>query len=117
MPETIDAYTKNDYLEALRKCEPIADHEMRLFRAHYSADDQTATATELAQAVGYKNYSGVNLQYGRFAGRLCEAFNRDLPTKLEILLTFKKPDRAKNGHWRFVMRQQVVEAARDLGWL
>jgi len=110
---SIDELTANDYKQAFLALHPLGDHEIALLKAHFSAPDFTTTASELAAAVGYPNWSSANLHYGKLAGRVCEELGYDLPLKLHILVTDYRPE---GGHWHLVLRAQVVEALRELGW-
>lgn len=72
------------------------------------------TATELARAAGYTSYSVANVQYGKFARRLCEflGFHPDVgksgsPTQTYVLAQSSK---LRGDDWRWTMHPVVVEA-------
>ena len=50
-----------------------------MLRAHLKAVDQRITATELAKAAGYANYSAANLQYGLLGAMLFAEMPIELP--------------------------------------
>ena len=61
------------YVEALR--EALAESPAKLeelLRVHYEAPRHVRTYSQLAAAVGYKNYGGVSLQYGRLARKVAD---------------------------------------------
>jgi hypothetical protein len=95
-----------------------------MLRAQYRAPSHTITATQLAQAAGYKNYNAANLHYGTM-GRL-----------IALQLSFS-PDKRKDGterwwkalsyeadgdddtadaHFKFVMRPELVSALQQMRW-
>ena len=43
----------------------MTDKQFRMLRHHYLSPEGSATQRQLAIAVGYANYGGANLQYGR----------------------------------------------------
>lgn len=81
---------------------------------HFHARDYEATATELAQVAGYKNYSAANLHYGKLARRVCEALefyppvgNSGDPTFTYVLAKSRKlPDE----DWLWTLHPVVVQA-------
>ncbi len=73
------------------------------------------TATQLADAVGFKSYDAVNLQYGTFADKLCKHLSRDPKTRLSILVVFAKEGADRAEHWKLILRPPVVEALHELG--
>ena len=48
----------------------VPNKHIELLRAHLEAPRHTATASQLAKAVGYENYRAVNVQDGTFAHRV-----------------------------------------------
>src|SRR5262249_50908418 len=74
--------------------------ESALLRAHYAAPDHTATWSQLASAVGYANFTAVNLQYGKLA------------TRVAAQLRIGKPPR---GFWLYVLARWAAEPDPDSG--
>jgi hypothetical protein len=63
-----------DYVAALRQVEPrMSDVQRAFLVAHYRSPDRTATATELAYAVGALAFQTTNMQYGKLAGLVMAA--------------------------------------------
>src|SRR5262249_47630143 len=59
-------------LKELEKSGEPSDRVRRFLSAHVSAPKRRITARELARAAGYRNYGGINLQYGLLAHRIRE---------------------------------------------
>ena len=62
--------TVAEFKRALLSVSPLADNHLEILRVHYQAPDHTVTATQIAEALGYKNWGGANLQYGILAAIL-----------------------------------------------
>ena len=112
----------NHYVAAFRKIIPsLSDGHFAMLKAHYCAPHRSLTATELAKAAGYANYSAANLQYG-FVGKLLW---EELPTKLPIgsdgnpIYTFalaeSSDQTAPDDQWVWRMRPEVAAALLELG--
>jgi hypothetical protein len=108
-----------DYRRALAELESeLPESHISLLKAHYSSPDHTATATELAAAVNFQSYSGVNLQYGLLGERLREklGFRGDEQSSY-VIASFVEPGTAGNAEWQLVMHAQLARALEDLGWV
>lgn len=92
-----------------------------MLRAHYNAEDQTISTTDLAKAAGYATYNSVNLQYGSVGFTL----NEELPIKLlcradgtpiatTALAEPVDPSGAEK-HWAWKLRPGVAHAIEELG--
>ena len=110
------------YVDAFRKLLPsLSDGHRAMLRAHYRAPSRCLTATQLADAAPYENYSAANLQYGMVGRMLWE----ELPTKLPIgtdgqpIYTFaiaEEGDRNRTeDQWVWRMRAEIAEALKQLG--
>src|SRR4051794_11096865 len=71
---TADIPTAEEY----RKAFAAVRHQMTvsqllLLQRHYAAPGRATTARRLAEAVGFQDWRGVNLQYGTLAKRACDA--------------------------------------------
>jgi hypothetical protein len=117
---TADAYASA--LTAVVK-EGVPDKHMELLRAHFEAPQHTATAQQLARAVGYKNYRSVDLQYGNLAHRVARRLGVLEPPSVDgqrawVFVLFRWADRVfdPNGNTRFVLRAPVIKALRRLGY-
>ena len=61
-------------LHAIRR--RMNQKQYEILRAQYSAPNRTATASQLAKAIGYLNFGGVNLQYGKLGRLLSDELGR-----------------------------------------
>ncbi|MFN8400070.1 MAG: hypothetical protein U0X74_08645 [Anaerolineales bacterium] len=93
----------------------LTPKQMAMLKAQYSAPRHTLTATQLANAAGYKNFKGANLQYGIIGTMLREALNYwdDDGQASYVLSYFEKPDEEE---WLIVMHKEVAQALRELKW-
>lgn len=112
--------TVSEYVTAFRAIEQrVDDGQRRLLREHHAAPARAISATRLAEAVGFENYSAVNLRYGLMAEALCKALGIHLEdnVRVGILVEFVDPGFAANEHFLWVMRPNVVAALEELGWV
>jgi hypothetical protein len=114
--------SKEQYVAAFSRCERAIKGRLKILLAHCTFPGQAATATQLAEAVGYPNHSAVNLNYGLLARRVCEEMGlraEDIggqPT--DWLVTFTDLDRTKGrAHVVLTLHDSVVDALKELGWV
>ena len=111
-----------EYVHAFQKIQTgLTDAQCAMLKAHYHADEQTLTATELAKAAGYATYSAANLQYGIVGFNL----NEELPIKLEtrangtpiatFALATAGEQKGSELHWTWKLRPGVAYAIEKLG--
>lgn len=118
-----------EYAEAFNRIAMSAGQEAML-QAHLDAPDHCITATQLADAAGYENWSAANLQYGLLGQKLAEEMNYNPPLRADgstiwtatIAGWDESPDHAKldramerredDEHFEWLMRPQVVEALK-----
>lgn len=114
-----DAATADDYRNAFLSMGAQLTRTRRdLLRVHYRFYRHQATMSQVAERMGWKSYSSANAQYGR----LGQLVGKQLGFKVKpggayssALCTFIEP--AEPGdHWLTIMRPQVAEALRQLGW-
>ena len=111
--------TVAEYVTAFRTIEPeITDNQRAMLLVHHAAPARTMSATRLAEAVGFENSNGVNLQYGLLADKIAHELAVDLTghVRVGILVEFVDAGHAANEHWLWVMRPNVAQALEDLGW-
>lgn len=128
---TIQFPTANDYKQAfLAISNQMTKSHKLMLKAHYHAPVQTITATELAQAAGYENYNGANLQYARIGELIANHLNH-LPPEREdngkpfwswmLASGYWKTLKGNKNHtqreWQWQLRPQVAQALEDLGWV
>jgi putative restriction endonuclease len=108
------------YVRALTDLEEdISVLDRELLFAHWSFPKHAATASELADATGVKNYRAVNLRYGRLGVRLRRELDFPVTQKREIpsyvISWFTRRD--GNGDWELHMHPQMAAALKQLGWV
>jgi hypothetical protein len=120
-----------EYAEAFDRLGKLNAGYEAMLDAHLNAPDHCITATQLAEAAGYENYSGANLHYGKLGQMLADELNYNPPTRddgsviwtatiagwdedaeLEKLVRAAER-REDDGHFEWIMRPQVVEALRS----
>ena len=110
--------TATQYAAALQRIHVgISLREWAFLHAHYRSPDHTATALDLALAVGFRNFRTTNYLYGRLAGKLEAAFKTTLPRShwgIGVMVIAK--GKSVIGHIRLEMRPQLVGALETLGW-
>lgn len=107
---------------ALQRVLPkISDGQRAMLRAHLKAPERRITATQLAAAAGYANYSAANLQYGRLGAMLFAEVPEDLPCRKDgspvMTCVIASGDDQRNmdeEQWVWKMRPHVEEALRGV---
>ncbi len=88
----------------------------RILEVHYRALDRQLTMTQIAEAVGWRSYSSANSHYGRLAKLVGDEIGFRHPScHLATLCTFVRPEE-KGDHWLIIMRPEVADALKSLGW-
>lgn len=112
--------TADDYTAALTAVvtEGVPEKHLELLRAHFEAPRHTATARQLARAVGYSNYNSVNLQYGTLAHRVASRLGVvEAPNDFWLFVLVNWAGSFDpSGDTRFVLRRPVIEALQRLGY-
>jgi hypothetical protein len=112
--------TLEDYVQAFGSVIPT-ESERLMLHAHLNAKDHTMTATELAQAAGYKDYEVANSIYGKLAKKIGDVVGL-MPRQIgdEVIYTFIIAEEGKKEggpqHWRWVMHPEVVQALKSLNF-
>lgn len=113
---SVAAYTTA--LMEMYNADAITEKQYDMLIEHYNAPNHTITASELAAAVGYKSYSGANLQYGLLGKNLRRYLNyQGDGQESYVLAHFHAPGTAGNEDWLFVMHPTVATALETLGWV
>jgi hypothetical protein len=89
-----------------------------LLRVLYRFYRHQATMSQIADKMGWKSFSSANAHYGRLGqlvgDQLGFEFKRGTAYS-SALCTFIKPQEPGD-HWLTIMRPQVAEALKQLGW-
>lgn len=115
---------EKDCYEAFCALAPHISHKhIEILRENYRAPDHTLTATQMADAVGYKNYRAACLQYGTLARKVMDRLGISGPThhgvNIEIFVDFVMPgDRGNEiGQILWVLRPEVARALERMKWI
>jgi len=109
----------DDYRQAFLALESQAqmtETRRKLLRVHYRFYHHQATMSQIAEAMGWKSFSSANVHYGRLAQLVGEEMGFQVDGAFSSALgTFVAPEEPGD-HWLIIMRPQVAEALRQLGW-
>jgi hypothetical protein len=94
----------------------ISDSQVTMLRAQYLAPQHAMTATELAEAAGYRSFHGANLQYGKMGQKLRASLHYTKPDGQAsyVLSYFIIPQPGCNDEWIFVLHPNVAQAIEEL---
>lgn len=104
-----------DFASAFLALPDIPVSYVRMLTTHSTVLNQDITASEMANAVGYKNFNAANLQYGKLGKLLANFLGIDVGENygVFVLATF-----AYDGHeWHWLMRPQVKHALSQVRWV
>ena len=113
-----DTATAEDFRNAFVALEEqITRTRRELLVVLYRFHGHQATMTQIAEKMGWKSFSSANAHYGRMALLV----GKQLGLRMEgaysnVLCTFIEPQEPGD-HWLTIMRPQVAEALRQLGWV
>ena len=71
------------FLRAFQILWPLPSHQLAMLTAHYEAPERILTATQLAAAAGWDDYSAANLHYGKLGFELANELEWSPPTGLD----------------------------------
>ena len=98
----------------LEFCSSAPDRHVAMLKAHYRAPGRKITATALAHAAGYSTYSAANVQYGKFAHRLCDSLHFSPPIgnsgKPTFTYVLASPSKLSSADWEWTMHDVVALA-------
>jgi hypothetical protein len=112
-----DTATAEDYQNSfIALGQQITRTRRQLLVTHYRFYRHQATMSQIAERMGWSSYSSANAHYGRLAQLVADQLGFQLNgARLNALCTFVEPQEPGD-HWLIIMRVQVVEALRQLGW-
>jgi hypothetical protein len=109
--------SSREFKLALARLTPTVGQK-KFLQEHYRSTGRVSTMSRLAEAADYKNYGGVNLQYGRLAKQIAKILRRPIPpTKVAILVDFIERQKISNKNWVVHMRPAFASALRSAGWV
>jgi len=113
--------TASEYRRAFRAIDARLTENQRAMLKYHLRRGSPVTATELAEHVGYKDWRGVNAQYGRI-GALLRKESHILASMAgqasHAFASFDKIPRKGGGYseWIWTLHDQAKEALNSLGW-
>ena len=113
------AITPQQFASALSQVS-LTEKQHAVLRAHYEAPHRALTVTMMAKAARYKNYGGINLQYGGLAKRLGDNLGVKTGQKkahLGFLCDFVEPKALTNSEWILIMRPEFAQGLHLAGLL
>ena len=79
-----DGVTSSDaFLRAFQILWPLPSHQLAMLKAHYDGPERILTATQLAAAAGWDDYSAANLHYDKLNFDLAMELEWTPPTGLD----------------------------------
>ena len=115
-PENASAEDFRRAFLALESQRQMTGTRRKLLRIHYRFYHHQATMSQFAEAMGWKSFSSANVHYGRLAQLVGEEMGFKIDGAYSnTLCTFISPQEPGD-HWLTIMRPQVAEALRQLGW-
>jgi len=106
--------TPEQYVDALRRVGDLSDNLVQMLRLHFHANNRTATADELAVAVGYTHRSVANSLYGRLGRQIGELLDFDPGSvRVDSIVLTTKPE----GRWLWTLRPEFASALQTIGWV
>ena len=112
-----------EYAEALGAVN-VNEWEVLMLKAHAAAPERQLTATEIARAAGYADYSAANMHYGKLARRVAEHLELTVPAREDgtpvwtCALAAEGTPNLEAGAPEFVwrMHEEVAAALEQMNW-
>ena len=101
------------YKQAFAAISDLPENYLSMLRFHYAQPARTTTATQMANAVRYKSFRGANRHYARLGELICDNLGWKPQMPLAVLVKFDE----WGAEIQWIMRPQVAEALRLLGWV
>jgi len=115
--------TKEQYKKALEVIkDSISENQMKMLKFHYESPNRTVTFRQLAEEVGFQDYGGANLWYGKLGKILGDEMAFEFPiseTRNEIFCAgsigtgITQP---KDDDFQFMMHHSLADALNELQW-
>lgn len=112
--------------KALQELGTPRGKQAKFLKAHARAKGRAMTMKRLAEEVGYRNWRGMNLQYGILAHNIGIAAGlqeKDLPDPdVKLLVDFispvrKSPNNISNAEYILVMKEPFMKALKAAKWI
>ena len=116
-------FSVEDYRQAflrINERDKLPENYFRMLQIHYSAPSRKLSAPELAELVGYKKYSAINLHYGKLGKMVCDELgyippeNRHGDPTWTFGLAWGEREDPKH-EWIWTMYSNLAAAIKELG--
>ena len=108
--------SEKQFLSALQALGKPGGRQLQFLQAHFESTGRAATATQLADAAGYKKWHTLNLHYGTLGKRVAKVLEH--PSEhLGLLVDFSGPGELTNKHWVLFMKPEFAGALQKAGWV
>lgn len=117
-----DSITVDEYVKLFTNSKAMDLEGVDFLRAHFSFPDYTATATQLADTLNKTSFSVTNNIYGNFAKKLAQDFGWiEADKKAQCFRRWIQfladiDNRSEIGHWLLILRPNVIEELKQIGW-
>ena len=111
---SVDQYERA--FRSFRIADALPETHRKLLQLHYCSAGRTATATELAAGMKFKDYSAVNLHYGTFGANLAARLKWHVPEGEPAASSFAtfEGGPADDPHTKWIMRPEVAQVIEKL---
>ena len=115
--------TPQEFAEALSSIKPTGN-QWEMLKAHYHAPNRKLTSSQLAEAVGFPNFSSANSQYGGLGSSIARHLEITPPGHYKdgkplwiTIITLENSESIENdtGHYQHILRNEVAEALEIVG--
>lgn len=105
-----------EYLAAFRN---LSDMSREILVAQYTFPNRSASAGQLAAAVGYQDHNGANSLYGNTAKQVCRFLKLEKPKEGDWSQWWPTLSEGDGSHaeYHWMMRENVATALERLGWV
>lgn len=107
----------DDFVKLFRNAQAMQSTRVKILKTHFQCAEHTATARQLSELLGYKNFNAVNLQYGLFVKSLALEFGiSKKQQEFDWLFFLMDFIHQRNKECELKLRENTVQALRNIGW-
>jgi hypothetical protein len=105
-----DTLDTDVWLQALERAD-LTEKEIRLLRIHHTMPESTATAEELANAMGWDSFRATSINYGRLAKKILNQLGREVTDNApNVDALVRVAGYGSEGHLQLQMRANFADA-------
>ena len=113
---TLTTISASRFASVLRAIGRPGGRRLEILRLHYAAPGRAATATELAELVGFKGSNGINVSYGTLAKQIGLLIGEESPN-ISLLFEVTRSTTGRSGEWTLVMRPEFADGLKRARWI